>query len=177
MTHIFDVIYNYEKMNMKILKLVLLLSICAQFKLFGQLNIKSKSEILDNIEWISTNPVEEADKEFVSKSASCIMYQFVKYPNFPVNFKALKEFLDTDKNYKYFNEINIVFTSNQLANKIKTGNKYNLKSSSLESLIKVLEYYKLLLNKEPEQKNDILDEYSKMTKKELEKYVKKLLKK
>ncbi len=65
----------------------------------------------------------------------------------------------------------------KLANKIKTGNKYNLNDSSIKSMFKVLEYYKLLLEKEPYQRNSILDEYSDMNKKELEKYIKKLIKK
>ena len=162
---------------MKLLILSLLIIFSVQFKIFGQIKIKSESEILAGIEWLSTNPVEQTDKEFISKSADYMTYQFMKYPNFLLHFKALKEFLDNDRKYKYYDEINIVFTSNQFANKIKTGNKYDLKISSLKSMIKVLEYYKLLLEKEPDQKNSVLDEYSKMTEKELEKHIKKLLKK
>lgn len=162
---------------MKYSTLILIFIISFQSKIFGQIAVKSESEILTGIEWISTNPVEQTDKEFVSKSADFITYQFVKYPNFSVNFSALMEFNDTDKKYKYYDEINIVFTSNQLANKIKTGNKYNLKSSSIKSMIKVLEYYKLLLKKEPGQKNSVLDKYSGMNQKELEKHIKKLVKK
>jgi hypothetical protein len=162
---------------MKLLTLSLLIIFFVQSKIFGQINIKSESEILAGIEWLSTNPVEQSDKEFVSKSADYITYQFVKYPNFPVNFSALKEFMDTDRKYKYYDEINIVFTSNQLANKIITGNKYDLKDSSIKSMSKVLEYYKLLIEKEPDQKNNVLDKYSKMSEKELEKQIKILLKK
>jgi hypothetical protein len=162
---------------MKLLALSLLIIFSVQSKIFGQINIKSESEILAEIEWLSTNPVEQADKEFVSKSADYITYQFVKYPNFPVNFSALKEFMNTDRKYKYYDEINIVFTSNQLANKIRTGNKYDLKDSSIKSMNKVLEYYKLLIEKEPDQRNNVLDKYSKMSEKELEKQIKNLLKK
>ncbi|TYB76847.1 hypothetical protein [Bizionia myxarmorum] len=162
---------------MKLSALSLLIIFSVQFKIFGQIDIKSESEILAGIEWLSTNPVEQADKEFVSKSADYITYQFVKYPNFPVNFSALKEFMDTDRKYKYYDEINIVFTSNQLANKIRTENKYDLKDSSIKSMNKVLEYYKLLIEKEPDQRNNVLDKYSKMDKKELEKQIKKMLKK
>ena len=162
---------------MKLLALSLLTILSIQSKLFGQIDIKSESEILTGIEWLSTNPVEQADKEFVSKASDYITYQFVKYPNFPVNFSALKEFMDSDKKYKYYDEINVVFTSNQLASKIRTGNKYDLKDSSIKSINKVLEYYKLLLKKEPDQRNGVLDKYSKMSEKELEKQIKKLLKK
>jgi hypothetical protein len=161
---------------MKILTFSLLILISVQFKIFGQINIKSESEILAGIEWLSTNPIEQTDNEFVSKSADYITYQVVKYPNFPVNFSALKEFMNTDRKYKYYDEINIIYTSNQLANKITDGNSYDLKDSSIKSMIKVLEYYKLLLEKEPDQKNSVLDEYSKMNKKDLEKYIKKLVK-
>ena len=162
---------------MKLFALSLLTILSVQSKIFGQINIKSESEILAGIEWLSTNPTEQADKEFVSKSSDYITYQFVKYPNFPVSFSALKEFMDTDRKYKYYDEINIVFTSNQLANKIRTENKYDLKDSSIKSMNKVLEYYKLLIEKEPDQRNTILDKYSKMREKELEKQIKKLLKK
>lgn len=162
---------------MKYSTLILLFIISFQSQIFGQINVKSESEILAEIEWLSTNPVEQTDKEFVSQSADYITYQFVKYPNFPVNFSGLKEFMDTDSKYRYYDEINIVFSSNQLANKIKTGNKYDLKDSSIKSMIKVLEYYTLLIEKEPDQRNSVLDEYSKMSKKELEKHIKKLVKK
>lgn len=161
---------------MKLLTLSLLTILSVQYKISGQVDIKSESEILAGIEWLSTNPVEQADEEFVSKSSDYITYQFVKFPNFPVNFSALKEFMDTDRKYKYYDEINIVFTSNQLANKIRTGSKYDLKDSSIKSMIKVLKYYKLLIEKEPDQRNTILDKYSKMSEKELEKQINKLLK-
>lgn len=162
---------------MKLSAISLLLILSFQSKIFGQNDLKSESEILAGIEWISTNPVEQADKEFVSKCSDYIYYQVVNYPNFPINFSALKEFMSTDRKYKYYDEINIVFTSNQLANKIKTGNKYDLEDSSIKSMNKVLEYYKLLLEIEPDQSNLVLDEYSKMSKVELEKVVKTLVKK
>lgn len=161
---------------MKFLALILIFIFSFQSKTFGQMNVKSETEILAAIEWISTNPVEQTNKEFLSKSSDYIAYQFVKHPNFPVNFSALKEFMVTDKKYKFYEEINVVFVSNQLANKIKTGTKYNLKTSSIKSMFKVIEYYKLLLEKKPDQRNSVLDEYSKMSKNELEKYIKKLVK-
>lgn len=157
--------------------LILLFIISFQSKLFAQIDVKSESEILNEVEWLSTNPVEQTNKKFVSKSSDVITFQLVKYPNFPVHFGALKEFMNADKKYKYYDEINIVFISNQLANKIKAGNKYDLQDSSLKSITKVLGYYKLLIEKEPGQKNSVLDKYSKMSKKELGKHINKLVKK
>ena len=152
---------------MKKIILSLLTILCFQTNFYSQVKAKSDKEILKEIEWISTNPVQKSDKEFVSKSADFMMYQFVNYPDFPINYKALFEFMTTEKNYKYYDEISIVFMSNQLANKIRTKNNYDLTKSSINSFIKVLEYYELILAKEPDQKNSLLDKYFKMTEKEL----------
>lgn len=162
---------------MKYSFLIFLFVVSFQTKTFGQLEVKSESEILEAIEWISTNPVEKTNKEFVSKAAGYITYQVVKYPNFPVNFSGLREFMDHERDYKYYDEINLVYTSNQLANKIRSGNKYDLKKSSVKSMRKVLGYYRLLLKKEPDQTNSVLDLYTNMNKRELEKHIKKLVKK
>ncbi|MFD0975264.1 hypothetical protein [Salinimicrobium gaetbulicola] len=162
---------------MKYSFLIFLFVVSFQTKTFGQLEVKSESEILEAIEWISTNPVEKTNKEFVSKVAGYITYQVVKYPNFPVNFSGLREFMDHERDYKYYFEINLVYTSNQLANKIRSGNKYDLKKSSVKSMRKVLGYYRLLLKKEPDQTNSVLDLYTNMNKRELEKHIKKLVKK
>lgn len=161
---------------MKYSLLIFLFVVSFQTKTFGQLKVKSEAEILEAIEWISTNPVEKNNKEFVSKAAGYITYQVVNYPNFPVNFSGLMEFMDHDRNYKYYDEINLVYTSNQLANKIRSGNKYDQTKSSVKSMRKVLEYYKLLLEKKPDQKNSVLDLYSEMSKSELEKHIEKLVK-
>jgi len=95
----------------------------------------------------------------------------VNYPEFPVNYKAFFEFLSTEKNYKYYDEISVVFISNQLANKIRTTNDYDLTKSSLNSLKGVLDYYKLVLEEEPNEKNSILDKYLAMTDSELKNHV------
>jgi len=160
---------------MKKIILTLLILFSFQINIFSQINAKSEKEILKSIEWISTHPVLKSDKKFVSKTADYIMFQIVNYPNFPVNFKALFEFMNSEKKYKYYDEINIVFTSNQLANKIKTDKKYNLTNSSIISLKKVLKYYKLVLEEEPLEKNSILDKYLTMTEIELEDHVKEIL--
>jgi len=100
-----------------------------------------------------------------------MMFQMVNYPEFPVNYKALFEFMSTEKKYKYYDEISVVFISNQLANKIRTTNDYDLTKSSLNSLKEVLDYYNLVLEEEPNEKNSILDKYLAMTDSELKNYV------
>ena len=156
---------------MKKILLSLITIICFQTNFYGQIKTKSEKEILKEIEWISTNPIQKSDKEFVSKSADIIMFQMVNYPEFPVNYKAFFEFLSTEKNYKYYDEISVVFISNQLANKIRTTNDYDLTRSSINSLKGVLDYYKLVLEEEPNEKNSILDKYLAMTDPELKNYV------
>ena len=156
---------------MKKIILSLFTIICIQTNFYSQIKTKSEKEILKEIEWISTNPIQKSDKEFVSKSADMMMFQMVNYPEFPVNYKALFEFMDTDKNYKYYDEISVVFIGNQLANKIQTTNDYDLTKSSLNSLKEVLDYYKLVLEEEPNEKNSILDKYLAMTDSELKNYV------
>jgi hypothetical protein len=156
---------------MKKIILSLLAIICFQTNFYSQIKTKSEKEILKEIEWISTNPIEKSDKEFVSKSADMMRFQMANYPEFPFNYKALFEFMDTDKNYKYYVEISVVFISNQLANKIKTTNDYDLTKSSLNSLKEVLDYYELVLEEEPNEKNSILDKYLAMTDPELKNYV------
>jgi len=156
---------------LKKILLSLITIICFQTNFYGQIKTKSEKEILKEIEWISTNPIQKSDKEFVSKSADIIMFQMVNYPEFPVNYKAFFEFLSTEKNYKYYDEISVVFISNQLANKIRTTNDYDLTRSSINSLKGVLDYYKLVLEEEPNEKNSILDKYLAMTDPELKNYV------
>lgn len=161
---------------MKLILFSLVASIGIHTNISGQVKVKSESKILEAIEWISNNPVDQTNKKFVSKSADFIAYQYVNYPKFPIIFKALAEFMNTNQDYKYHDEINIVFSSNQLANKIKTGKTYDLSASSLNAIAQVLGYYKLLLKKEPKATHPVLDGYIKMSDAALKNHIIKLLK-
>lgn len=59
--------------------------LCFQTIVVSQVNSKSKAEILKEIEWLSTTPVEKSDKEFLSKTSDIIKFQFIHHPNFPLN--------------------------------------------------------------------------------------------
>lgn len=75
--------------------------------------------------------------------------------------------MDTNRNYKYYDQIIVVYTSNQFRSKIEKGNNFDLENSSFESLKKVLEYYNLILEKEPTEQNQVLDNYLTLTEPEL----------
>ena len=155
----------------------LLLAIGTQFSSFAQIEMKSEAEILQGIEWLTTNPVDQTDSLFVGIVSDNIMYQMMTYPGLPVYIGALSELMDSDFNYEYLDEMNIVFVGNMLAQKIKTDTNFNYKYASYQSILKVLNYYERLLSLHPEHTNPVLDEYSAMKKEDLEKRIKKLAKK
>lgn len=142
---------------------------------FGQVEVKAKEKIVEDIEWLSSNPVETSNEEFLSRTSGIILYQMMKYPDFPINYKVLSEFMSTSKDYKFYDQIIMIFAPNQLLNKIETGERYELSFSSLNSIDKVLEFYKLILRTDPSRRHATLDRYLNSTDKDLKDHLSRLL--
>ena len=50
-----------------------------------------EKEFKENIEWINEHPSTPENKEFISKSAQLMRFQFSNYPDFRINVKGTKE--------------------------------------------------------------------------------------
>ncbi|EAQ38295.1 hypothetical protein MED134_03249 [Dokdonia sp. MED134] len=153
-------------------KLILVLSLLTlPFITFGQI---SEKEFEKTIEWINENPSESDNTEFVSKSANLIKFQLFNYPSFPINVSGTKEINKEWKGHKYEKHFLIVYSYNQLLYKLKSK-KYNKLNACVFSINQVIKSYTLILEKNPEFRIRILDEYKELDEKKLKKRIKKLL--
>lgn len=153
-------------------KLILILGLLTlPFITIGQI---SEKEFKKTIEWINENPSESDNEEFISKSSNIIKFQLFNYPSFPINVSGTKEIDKEWKGHKYEKYFLIVYSYNQLLYKLK-NKKYNNLNACVFSINQLIESYSLILEKNPELRIKILDEYKKLDEKELKKRIKKLI--
>ena len=131
-----------------------------------------KKGFIENIEWINENPSTPENKEFVSKSAQLIKFQFSNYRDFRINVKGTKEIEEQWKGHKYQRYFQIVYSFNQLHYKL-LNNNFNRLDACYYSLNKMIDSYSMVINNEPELKIKMLEKYKDMNNKNLKKRIEK----
>ena len=153
-------------------KTILVISIMAlTFCSFGQITEK---QFIEKIEWLNENPSTSENTEFVSNSVDILEFQFLNFPNTPINVSGTKELEKGWHNYKYEKYFIIVYSFNQLYYKIR-NKKYDNLNACVFSIKKLIKSYTIITENEPELKIETFEEYKKMSDKELKKRIKKLL--
>ena len=135
---------------------------------------QSEAKFNESMEWLNENPSLSTNEKFVSNSASLITFQVINYPDFLIDLGAMREVDEELIEYKYKDYFSIIYSFNQLYFKLK-NKKYNRLDACTFSMNKVIESYEKIIDKDPSLTIPILDEYSKLSEKELKKSIKKLI--
>ena len=137
----------------------------------GQFN--SADDAFQALEWLVENPQVKSDSIFVAKSSDLIKWQVVNYPKTEMRVAGIIEFMDNCSDYKFYKEVLVIFMFSEFKNQI-TKKNLNETKSAVKAMKSVISYYNNILLKEPSLNNKILDQYRKMSKKELKTKMKEL---
>ena len=167
---------------MKKISILLLITVFHNISLKAQHEkdwIPSKETTLEMIYWLRDNPLGPSDSLFIEKNKEIIKWKSnrsTRYGNYIV--RGIQE-ITNDVNYPYSREIQTTYIHGHIVYEIEPNKRRNYEINSCYfSILFVIEYYKNLLLKDEDLKNNLLENYINLEQQgKLKEHIKQLLEK
>ena len=133
---------------------------------FGQ--VTSNEEASNKLKWLIENPQVDSVKNFEKITVEIFKWYALNYPNLEFRTSGISEFMESG-DYKFYREILMVYNLSEFDNQINKN--IAAPESAYLALKNVLLFYSNLTEIDPTFKHPILEEYNKLTDKQLQKRV------
>ena len=110
--------------------------------------------------WLQDNPRAPGDSTFNSNVAILTKWIVTNNSDFVVNVTPIMSFMEANKNYKYIQEVLVLFFIGEVIYVVETKKKNDFENMAYNGMVVMLNYYKNLLKQDNAAQNTDLDKFT-----------------